>query len=398
MSLFDKKPGKSSPETLKATKLPVASEAAPAAPRAGVGISLEALDIRQRMETELAPLKAKHEDWKKGVGQSPTVEEYRRITELARSLVDLRRGRVPLVSETEHGSLLEHSKELAKDLESKLNDRFHEFGRTETISIKPPELPLGLTQEHLDTVREALSGGKGFEERVLPTLSDLRDLDETYESVMYPEIQNEADKAKGLVSHRPDWWNTKSDLKNVTGTWGEVYLRSMRQELDALGGSLIQLDTATKPSYTDGKQQYGTKEGADPAADTLLPLFREAFGPDANRFSHSWDDLEAKLLPLAKRKIAETLKAKGLSKVKFEVILVPATLDNLEMTFNHPESSTTNTYEWTSTTIMDDSGNDTGRRLVVGFSDDGGAGYVVGDARGYSSGRLGARLAVVWKK
>jgi len=323
-------------------------------------------------------------------------EAERAIAELAAAELAAMEGKFS----SESGELTIRVRELAAQLDANINHRFSEQGRLETVTIKPPELPPGLTQEHLDTVREALSGGKGFEERVLPTLDDLRNLDETYVGAMYPETQSEADKTRGLVSYRPSWWKDNADkaLSASGQTFGAVYLRSIRKELEALGGSLVQLDTATKPSYTDGKQQYGTKEGTDPAADPLLSLFKEAFGSDANRFSHSWDDLETKLLPLAKRKIAEALKAKGLSKVDFEVILVPATLDNLEMTFNHPESSSTNTWEWTSTTLMDDSGNDTGRRLVVGYSGSGGAGYVDYVARGDSLGSLGARLAVVWKK
>jgi hypothetical protein len=68
------------------------------------------------------------------------------------------------------------------------------------------------------------------------------------------------------------------------------------------------------------------------------------------------------------------------------------------MTFNRPESSTTNTGEWTSTTPIDDKGSDAGHRLLVGYSGDGGAGDVGYDARSISDDNLGARLAVVWKR
>ena len=290
---------------------------------------------------------------KREPANAPPFAEYKRITALAQGILDIRKGRAPL--ETEPTSELhERAKELAKDLSSKLTARAKEFGQTTEYAIAAPELPVGLTEAHLAAVRESLgTSGQGFAERVLPTPADLNDLDEAYTDAMYPKEQSQADKDRGLVSYRPSWWKDGSD-KSITKTdetWGQAFTRSMRQELEKLGGSLVLLDTAVKPKYKNGEQHYGTTEGNDPAADPLLPLFREAFGADANRFNHSWDDLETKLIPLAEEKIKAELMSRGLKEVPFTVMLVPAILDNQEMTLNHPESSTTNTWEWTGTRI-----------------------------------------------
>jgi hypothetical protein len=61
-------------------------------------------------------------------------------------------------------------------------------------------------------------------------------------------------------------------------------------------------------------------------------------------------------------------------------------------------SSRTNTWEWSSTPLLNASGNDSGHRLDVGHADNGGAANVV---RGHRSVRYvdrAARLAVVLKR
>ena len=353
-----------------------------------------------RLMNEYLPLKAKHDAYKAGTGERPTLLEYKRIAAVAQGILDIRKGRAPL--ETEPTSEIhERAQELAKELSRELTARAREFGQTTEYTIAAPELPPGLTEAHLAAVRESLgTSGQGFAERVLPAPADLHDLDEAYADAMYPKEQAQADKDRGLVSYRPDWWKDASD-KNITKTdetWGEAFTRSMRQELKEIGGSLVLLDTAVKPKYESGRQHYGATEGNDPNADPLLPLFREAFGPDANRFNHSWDDLTAKLIPLATEKIKAELNARGLKDIPFTVMLVPAVLDNQEMTLNTPQSSTTNTYEWTSTVLKDKDNNDTGRRLRAGNSGYGGAGNLGSDPRSGSNDYLGARLAVVFRK
>jgi len=80
------------------------------------------------------------------------------------------------------------------------------------------------------------------------------------------------------------------------------------------------------------------------------------------------------------------------------VILTPAIVSNLQTTLNHPENSQTNTSEWASTILLKQDGTDSGYRLVVGYSGDGGAGYVDDGHRGDRWGSRGFRLSVVFGK
>lgn len=316
----------------------------------------------------------------------PPSEAGKRLEDLKKTLPKPERA-------SENAELHERARELASELSEKTTVRARECGFPETYDIKPPELPPGLTEAHLAAIREALApNGAGFAERVLPTAADLgglANLNSGYVKTMFPETQRPEDTANGLTSFRPSWFDA-------------TYVASMRQELNALGGSLVLLDTAIKPKYKDGSQHYGTPEGNDPAQDPLLPLFREALAmpekPTPNRFNHSRDELQNKLIPLAKEKIKAELASRGLPEVDFEVILAPAILDNQEMTFNQPLSSTTNTWEWTNTPKLDSNNTDTGRFLAAGRSGGGGAGFLYGYDRSSGLDYLGARLAVVFKK
>jgi hypothetical protein len=308
-------------------------------------------------------------------------------SEAGKKLADLKKTLPKPERASESAELHERARELADKLSERLTAR---AASSETYSVAPPELPPGLTEAHLTAVREALApSGDGFAERVLPVAADLGGLNEAYIDMMFPASQRPEDTANGLTSFRPSWFDA-------------AYVNSMRQELTVLGGSLVLLDTAIKPNFTDGTQHYGTVEGNDPAKDPLLPLFREALAtpekPTPNRFNHSWDELQTKLIPLVEEKIKAKLDERGLETIDFQVILVPAVLDNMEMTFNQPASSATNTYEWTSTPKLDGSGVDTGLRLRAGHSGAGGAGSLDAYARSDGYGYLGARLAVVFKK
>ena len=84
-------------------------------------------------------------------------------------------------------------------------------------------------------------------------------------------------------------------------------------------------------------------------------------------------------------------------KASFQVILIPAALNNLRMILEDPASSNTNTWEWASTWLFDDNKKDTGRALEAGYSVDGGAANLNGALRLSRYARLGARLAVVFK-
>ena len=287
------------------------------------------------------------------------------------------------------------------ELETKLNDRAKACGSSLEFTIAEPAIPENVTVEHLDSVREIL--GSGMELRMAPTVEDLHNFDQDYVDLMYPENQRPEDTAAGLLSYRPSWFSQRADEfadhrpPADRGTWGEAYLRSMRQELNTLGNSVVFVETTQKPNYTNGEQHYGTEEGTNTSTDPLLPLFQEVFGENANRFNHTWGELETQLLPKIKEKIIQSLQKKHLPIPNFDVILLPASISNIEMTLYHPENSTTNTYEWTSTPLIDDINNDTGYRLAVGDSDGGGAGDVDDDRRDHRNVGLGTRLAVVFK-
>ena len=289
----------------------------------------------------------------------------------------------------------------ASILESSLNDRAKQFGKPENFSITTPELPNGLTTEHLETMKQAL--GNGLHERILPSLEDLHNLDATYLDIMYPQTQHPQDEAKGLTSHRPDWWNKKAKIDGFTftGTWGDAYVASMRKELSSISrgdqSTIILLDTALKPNYTHDKQHYGSIDGIDPSQDPLLSIFKQVFGKDANRFNHTEEELQTQFIPALHAHLEQALQEKNLPTIPFDVILVPATLDNLEATTKTPELSQTNTWEWTSTRLLDSNGNDTGRNLLACGGARGGASALVGDSRGARVARYGARFAVVFR-
>ena len=289
--------------------------------------------------------------------------------------------------------------ESAKEkLQTNLNERFKEFDSTHTFEFSNPEnIPENLTPEHIEAIREVF--GKNLEPTLMPKPEELHNLDQEYQRVMYPETQQESDTDKGLTSYRPDYFSQSAeDTTKQEETWLEAYMRSMKEELNTLGGSLILYETIQKPNYTDGSQHYGTEEGDDPNKDPLLKFFQQAFGSDANRFNHSWDDIQDKLIPMVRNLIIKQFKDKNLPIPDFDVILAPATLFNLQTTLHNPENSGTSTYEWSSTPLTDKDQNDSGRRLRVGGSERGGSSGVGDDHRDGYWGSGGARLAVVLRK
>jgi len=298
-----------------------------------------------------------------------------------------------IVGNEETKRLVEQETEKLQDA---LNARAKQFNLPENYKLQTPEIPEGWTPEHLAVMAEVF-GADNLRPLIVPTVEELQDLNESYQTTMYPEKQSEQDKKRGLTSYRPNWWNDKSD-KDVTHsdeTWGQAYIRSMRQELQETGGTILFAETIKKPNYRDGKQQYGSVQGEDPSLDPLLPIFKEVFGEDANRFNHSWDEIQDRLIPIVKQKLEQSFKDKGLSIPAFEVSMLPATALNSQMTFQTPENSQTDTYEWTSTVLTDGQGQDTGRRLFVGRVDSGGAARVDSGPRGFLWAIWGVRLAVV---
>ena len=313
----------------------------------------------------------------------------------------LQMPRGPIAGEKPPEALAEIAEAARQKLEAALNQRFAEFGSAQRFALASPEnLPSELTPEHLQALTE-IFGPKNLQPLLLPTAPELQDLDEPYAQVMYPEKQQPADTAKKLTSFRPTWFNQPAEASYQTPeaqTWGQVYLRSMRAELTDLGGSLLLMETIQKPNYKNGSQRYGTSAGTEAGQDPLLPLFQSAFGPKANRFNHSWTELTETLLPLVKQKIIAIFNAKGLAPLDLEVILAPAPAFNLQTTLFHPENSQTNTWEWSSTIVLDKDDQDSERRLNVGHSESGGAANVDHGHRGNRWVNGGARLAVVLRR
>jgi hypothetical protein len=305
----------------------------------------------------------------------------------------------PVFTEQENEKLKGYlSQAKAKERAGDQNGAFELYARykKEFIEIKKRrgETAGEISPEFIEALAEVFKGEE-LDKVAMPKPEELTD---EYFDNMYPATQREDDTSRGLVSYRPSWWNQATN-KDLVGpaeeTWGQAYARSMKSEAEQFGDSIILSESIQKPKYKDGSQQYGTKEGDDADADPLLPLIKEVFGEKANRFNLTWDDITTKLLPKVKEKIQEALAGKHLPIPNFEVILTPALISNRQMTEQRLENSQTNTYEWSSTTLLKQDGTDSGYRLVAGYSEDGGAGYVGGSRRGYRWSDRGFRLSVV---
>jgi hypothetical protein len=289
-------------------------------------------------------------------------------------------------------------------LQKRLSDRGKRYDIT-VPTLEIPDIPKGFTPEHQKAMMEVF-GENNLEPIIMPSAEQITG---DYLAMMYPEKQSHEDNKNGLTNKRGDWWAKTAESaftisekeekdskgKKKRATWGELYVDSMKGEANRWGGSLIFSESIQKPNYKEGSQQYGTAEGIEADKDPLIPLIQEIFGENANRFNLSWDDIANKLLPKVKEKIQEVFESRDLAILNFEVILTPATINNLQTTLNHPENSQTNTYEWTSTVLLKQDGTDGGNRLLAGHSENVGAGYVVSGRRGNGWNDRGFRLSVV---
>lgn len=314
--------------------------------------------------------------------------------ELLRAIRDIAAG-------GKESPLRETAEKVRMSLEQGLNSRFSQFGSSLRFNIPLAKTPENLTEKHLEALK-TIFGQNNLEPMICPKPEALHNLDENYQAVMYPITKTDKDKQpdkNGLVAFRPDWWNKPAEISGFdfqNETWGQAYIRSMKQELEQMGNQFIFIESIQKPNYTDDKQHYGTKDGRDSSKDPLLPVFQEVFGRDANRFNHSWDELNNQLLPKIREKILQAFKKHNLPILDFQIILAPAVLFNLQTILFHPENSQTGTSEWTSTILTDRNNQDSGRRLDVGRVDYGGAPHVVNDPRGTHWAYRGVRLAVVF--
>lgn len=107
-----------------------------------------------------------------------------------------------------------------------------------------------ISPEHLSALAEVFKG-ETLDNISMPKPEELTD---EYFAKMYPAAQREEDTSRGLVSHRPSWWNDAAN-KDVVGpaaeTWGQVYTRSMKAEADGFGDRLVFSESIQKPKYID---------------------------------------------------------------------------------------------------------------------------------------------------
>lgn len=331
-------------------------------------------------------IRNRHLAYEAGKGASPTKEEYDWIVKNAALFQDLKKGREPLAEDEPRAGV-----EVALDALRELYSGENAWRAYEVPS--PESLGLDLLLDEAEFARlSSLTP-----EQVTAELDRL-----PYVQEHFPSAQSETDTAHGLTRHRPSWWGQTATLnegtaseKTIAPTWGLAYVRSIASEIQDLRGSTILMDTATKPRHIDGSQHYGSPEGTDPSLDPLLPLFQEVFGEGTNRFNHTFDELQTRLLPVLKAKIEAHLVSKGLSSTDFDVILAPFHTDQAFMENDSPESSSTNTWEWTGTPLMDANLSPTGHRFLAGYSDGGGSGCVFDYHPSDRNDGGGARLAVV---
>jgi len=299
---------------------------------------------------------------------------------------------------------LKEIRESIEILKQALNQRATEFGLP-VPKLDLPPLPPDFTKEHLEALNEVF-GSNNLEATVCPKPEELTD---EYFQMMYPATQRTEDTARGLKSYHPGWWDktasegfciTSEEAEKtgkVQATWGELYTKSMQAESTQLGSTVLLSEIIQKSNYKDGNQHYGTKEGTDSTKDNLLPIIKEVFGNTANRFNLTWDQITQELIPKLKEKVLQAFQTKGLKEKDIEIIITPAIVSNLQTTLKHPTDSKTSTYDWTSTPLINQYDKDSGDRLLVGCSVDGGAGYVSDVLPGGRWNDGGFRLSVVLK-
>jgi len=336
--------------------------------------------------------------------------------EIVQKLASIKKDLVGMDLPKDHKDILTGKELKLADTEiikqfAELQDGLFERGKKYGVAAPILDIPAFAKEfrvEHIRAMAEVF-GENNFEPMLDP--SDIQLTDE-YFAMMYPQTQSKEDTKNNLINKRVDWWAKTADVaftisekeekdskgKKKRATWGELYIASMKAEARGLESRLIFSESIQKPKYKDGKQQYGAIEGDDPEKDPLMPIIKEVFGENANRFNLSWDDITEKLLPRVKEKVQEAFESRGLATPAFDVIITPAVINNLQTTLNHPENSQTNTFEWTSTHLLKQDGTDSGNRLMVGNSEYGGAGFVNNDHRGIRWDGRGFRLSVVSDK
>lgn len=210
----------------------------------------------------------------------------------------------------------------------------------------------------------------GMELRYIPELNlgTLDDLKRMGEERFVQELERRYPKWRryeGLNDREQADHSISRNLKE----WYWEQVKSGSVNFPQLPGRWVAIETMPKPPYGD---KYKTSP-----VTTLLGV------PD--RFNVSWNDATSAING-KKRDLLTQAGLPGSSDVRL--------LETLEWNLlgNREGWGKTDTYEWTNTEYRESGGS---RRLVVGYSDDGGASYVSWDWPDYSGADVGFRVAVV---
>lgn len=284
------------------------------------------------------------------------------------------------------------------------------------LDFAPPELPAEISPEYINMLYEVLGGNDVVEPTIVPSADEFKRMttdasgkafsfDSPWVKTMFPK------------SKRPDWFDRPADQATIAmygkagvdttqnppvdipHPWGYVYLRAMYDELEAKGQekpAVRFVDTAEKPNFTNGSQMY--------AHDKLLAKLQELARGNGElehflrtRFDHAfsgntpadskdaWKTQCEKLSEL----ITADLRSRGLPPHLKAVVSVATFLDAQSLYLRHPNSSRTDTFEWTSTPVSGGAG-----RLLAGYSGLGGLSGVLDDGPAGPSVNRGARLSV----
>ncbi|HRY56812.1 MAG TPA: AAA family ATPase [Patescibacteria group bacterium] len=234
------------------------------------------------------------------------------------------------------------------------------------VDVEVPPLPDSVTPE----VREKLKD-LGMELRFIPdvnlgTLADIKrdGVDEYLKNRqrLYPNWH----KYETLTDSQKEDHSIGRNLEE----WYWNLVKDEKVPFPQLPGKWIAVETMPKPKYGD---KYSSSQITDE-----LGL--------EDRFNVTWNDAN-KAINEAEGNI---LAAAGLPIIGEQVRMLEAIEWNLLA--NREGWGKTNTYEWTNTELRDGGVSD---RVIVGYSDSGGAAYAIWYRPGRSYDRLGFRLAVV---
>ena len=179
---------------------------------------------------------------------------------------------------------------------------------------------------------------------------------------------------------------------------GGAFTLAMRNQSFDLSNKVFLTEGIQKPNDIGGAQHYGTKDGLDETRDPLLPIIRQVFGVNANRFNLPLTEINTRLLPVIKDKLKEFFSERGFFPKNFEVIVTLALLSCISMTKFHPENSQTNTSEWTAKIMLEGPDRISSEFLIVGRSEEGGASYVCNMERSQKSKNVGFRISIMFEK